>query len=630
MKNTLLCHCPEAARHCGAQRRSSLPRSGPSLCGSAALVLALALVSARAETVAIANAADWASFASRVNAGETTLCAEMTADVTLGPDAPRVGTTESTAWRGEFDGGGHTLRVNWTFSGTAYAAPFAITAGCTIHNLCIAGSIVTDTKYAGGFIGWARPGNVLFERCRSSVSLTITVAGEACCGGFLGRTYWAISSITFRDCVFDGSILGTDATDCGGFAVNSFQDPKLYFYRCLFDPGAISVSSTGSKTFAPSYLDDHVFITGSGYSGYYTRTLGAAQGTAASGMSVDDLVAALGSNWTNVNGRAALALFPNPPVEPEPAVFGFAYQGALRDAQGNALQALEHTVEFRLYGQAAGGEPLWGRSHAVTLDTNGLFNVALSDESGDAIEGVVSNGLASALAANSGSPLYLGLTVAGSGAEISPRQKILAVPFATYATDASTASGDLAVAGAVTAATANVAGETDVPAASIGGAVSAGSISSAGGTTIGGDLSVDNAIFGFGEFPLGAIVLWSGSSDNIPDGWALCNGNTVNDRKTPDLRDRFVPGAGGGYTVGTTGGEATHKLTVAEMPSHKHTYSFKGADLDLSWVNHNYFYSQFEQYSGNGRDGYTDYTGGDKPHENRPPYYALCYIMRVR
>ena len=594
--------------------------------------LALALVSAPvgAETVQIASAADWATFANRVNAGETTLCAEMTADVTLGNAAPRVGTTEATAWAGEFDGGGHTLRVNWTFSNTIFAAPFAITAGCTIRDLCVAGSIVTDTKYAGGFIGWAKPGTVLFERCRSCVSLTTTVAGDASCGGFLGRTYWAISSITFRDCVFDGSILGADATGCGGFAVNAFQDPKLYFQRCLFDPSSVSVSSTGSKTFAPSYLDDHVFVQGGAYSGYYTRTLGAAQGTDASAVSTDALVAALGSNWTNVDGKVCLVLFPVPPVEPEPAVFGFAYQGALRDAQGHALPSLEHTVEFRLYSQAAGGEPLWGRSHAVTLDTNGLFNVALSDSAGGAIEGVVSNGLVSALAVNAGSPLYLGLMVAGSGAEISPRQKILAVPFATYAADTSAASGNLAVARRVSASTANVAGETDVPSAAITSAAEAGSLSSAGGTSVGGNLSVAGSISGFGAFPIGAIVLWSGSIDTIPDGWALCNGNTVNGRKTPDLRDRFVPGAGGGYAVGAKGGEASHQLTVAELPSHNHSYSFKGADLDLSWKDHNYFYNQSEKYSGNSNVAYTDNTGGDKPHENRPPYYALCYIMRVR
>ena len=82
--------------------------------------------------------------------------------------------------------------------------------------------------------------------------------------------------------------------------------------------------------------------------------------------------------------------------------------------------------------------------------------------------------------------------------------------------------------------------------------------------------------------------------------------------------------------VGKTGGEPFHKLTADQMPSHRHSYTFKAADLDLSWDSDNYFYDQSGHYDGNGNTKYTDYTGGDRPHENRPPYFALCYIMRVK
>ena len=581
----------------------------------------------------ISSAADWARFAERVNGGDTGLNARLAADVTLGPGAPRVGTTEAAAWTGEFDGGGHTLRVNWTFSNTIYAAPFAITAGCTIHDLCVAGSIVTDTKYAGGFIGWAKPGTVLFERCRASVSITTTVTGEACCGGFLGRTYWAISGITFRDCVFDGSILGPDATDCGGFAVNSFQDPKLYFYRCLFDPSAVSVSSAGSKTFAPSYLDEHVFVQGSGYSGYYTRTLGTAQGTDASGMSVEDLVEALGEeNWGVMSGRAMLKEF-IPDGHPEPAVAGFVYQGALRDAQGFALAEKRRTVEIRLYAQAAGGTSLWGRKHDVLLDDAGLFLVQLSDDAGTPVDGDPGTPLADVLARNAGVPLFAGVTVAGAGAEISPRQKLLPAPFALLASDASAARGDFAVAGALSAEGLVVSDELAVPSAQVSGAATAGTLGTAGGVRADGNLSVAGELAGFGTIPVGGIVAWNGPESGIPNGWALCNGQTANGRKTPDLRNRFVVAAGGQYKAGDTGGEDKHRLTVSEMPSHSHTYKFKGADFDLSWDDDNYVYDASEHYKDrpqNDNQKSTNSAGGDQPHENRPPYYALCYIMRVR
>ena len=89
-------------------------------------------------------------------------------------------------------------------------------------------------------------------------------------------------------------------------------------------------------------------------------------------------------------------------------------------------------------------------------------------------------------------------------------------------------------------------------------------------------------------------------------------------------------GAGGEYEVGDTGGEKTHTLTEREMPSHRHSYQFTGADLNGSWDGDNYFYDASGHYSGNNNVKYTDYTGGNQPHENRPPFYALCYIMRVR
>merc|ERR1719362_2207293 len=41
--------------------------------------------------------------------------------------------------------------------------------------------------------------------------------------------------------------------------------------------------------------------------------------------------------------------------------------------------------------------------------------------------------------------------------------------------------------------------------------------------------------------PTGTIVMWSGSIQNIPNGWKLCDGSN----NTPDLRDRFILGGGG-------------------------------------------------------------------------------------
>ena len=132
---------------------------------------------------------------------------------------------------------------------------------------------------------------------------------------------------------------------------------------------------------------------------------------------------------------------------------------------------------------------------------------------------------------------------------------------------------------------------------------------------------VDNAAAA--ALPSGCILLWSGAKDAIPDGFVLCDGQN----NTPDLRSKFVLGAGSTYAVGATGGEATHTLTVNEMPSHTHDIYGGGFSGDPT---HN---SVRAGYIGEdnsvAESGVITNTGGGQPHNNMPPYYALCYIMKV-
>ena len=131
--------------------------------------------------------------------------------------------------------------------------------------------------------------------------------------------------------------------------------------------------------------------------------------------------------------------------------------------------------------------------------------------------------------------------------------------------------------------------------------------------------------------PKGGIIIWSGSANDIPEGWALCNGQNG----TPNLSGRFVLGYGTvtddatppntqTYNVNATGGEILHKLTVDEMPSHSHeisrTFGGGGGGSGGGDIN----------TSGSGRTPFSILpAGGNQPHENMPPYYTLCYIMRV-
>ena len=157
-------------------------------------------------------------------------------------------------------------------------------------------------------------------------------------------------------------------------------------------------------------------------------------------------------------------------------------------------------------------------------------------------------------------------------------------------------------------------------------------------------------------FPSGGIILWSGSVASIPSGWLLCNGSSG----TPDLRDRFVVGAGSTYAVGATGGAASVTLSTAEIPSHTHTFSGTTDTVGDHTHTINISYSPDFDYYGNnvtglnaGQNGANSVTGqsvnlttagagnhshtvsgttgaagSGGSHENRPPYYALAYIMK--
>lgn len=151
--------------------------------------------------------------------------------------------------------------------------------------------------------------------------------------------------------------------------------------------------------------------------------------------------------------------------------------------------------------------------------------------------------------------------------------------------------------------------------------------SSVSGGTVTSTVSVLGAIPNQ-SLPAGAIIIWSGSVASIPSGWQLCDGTNG----TPDLRDRFVVGArldSGGVAktnvsgaLTQTGGEAYHTLTIAEMPAHTHSYR---------WWNAWYFSGSSElaakgSYNDNAQTGSA---GGGQPHNNLPPYYALCFIMKI-
>jgi len=141
--------------------------------------------------------------------------------------------------------------------------------------------------------------------------------------------------------------------------------------------------------------------------------------------------------------------------------------------------------------------------------------------------------------------------------------------------------------------------------------------------------------------PSGIIIMHAG---DVPAGWHLCNGANG----TPDMRDRFALGAGSTYAVGQTGGSAAvtptatltiavHILTVAQIPVHDHTYTDKYAtspnDRDYTYavasIDPSYDHTRYTTYiGGGGSHGHAGSTYTGASQENRPPYYALKFIMK--
>lgn len=130
---------------------------------------------------------------------------------------------------------------------------------------------------------------------------------------------------------------------------------------------------------------------------------------------------------------------------------------------------------------------------------------------------------------------------------------------------------------------------------------------------------VDVAVFG-AKIPPGVIVMWSGAVNNIPSGWVLCNGANG----TPNLINRFVMGAGTRYAVGATGGEEKHTLTDNELPQHSHSII-----TALYEVTDGKYEGLLSVQTDVRFPNKTGALGSAYPHNNLPPYYALCYIMKT-
>lgn len=165
-----------------------------------------------------------------------------------------------------------------------------------------------------------------------------------------------------------------------------------------------------------------------------------------------------------------------------------------------------------------------------------------------------------------------------------------------------------------------------------------------------------------GGVPIGGIIMWSGDIPGIPTGWVLCAGGTFTRSDgggsivAPDLRDRFVIGAGGNLTVNTAGGSTTPTGTTDAAGSHSHpnsttdvqgshTHSLQATD-DAHRMTVSGAAPLQAQKAAEGGHTHVVNPAGDHSHnlsitadgvhthnvtitDGRPPYLALAYIMKI-
>lgn len=154
-----------------------------------------------------------------------------------------------------------------------------------------------------------------------------------------------------------------------------------------------------------------------------------------------------------------------------------------------------------------------------------------------------------------------------------------------------------------------------------------------------------------GQFPIGGIAIWSGSTGSIPSGFQLCNGTN----STPDLRDKFIIGAGGTYGVGAAGGAssvtpAVHSDHVVTQPSAHSGHSVTQPTLhDITTANNVTLTGATtdphpltaeggggaREHTGFAVDSHAAHSFSVNAHaahsaiDLRPPYHALAYVQRL-
>ncbi len=254
------------------------------------------------DAIKIETEADWDAFARRVNDGETRLNALLKKDLTLTNKNVLIGASQSHAYRGIFDGHGHTITVEFGPEAAERIALFPYVSDATIKNLNIKGRILINYGRPGSLIATVYATNgytkTVIENCHSSViieSAKDVKEYNLYYGGFVGETSTNVS-LEMNNCVFDGQFIDEENFHWGGIVGCAYgYGAKILLKNCLYNPIAGATIVKGATLAYP--FEDYVTVTIENC--YYTNKQNAdiLQGIDASSMTDEELTAALGYDW---------------------------------------------------------------------------------------------------------------------------------------------------------------------------------------------------------------------------------------------------------------------------------------------------------------------------------------------
>ena len=205
------------------------------------------VLSVEAPYFEIRTAEDWTTFVAKVKAAEGgyNVNASLLADITVSEIAAYEG---KYAYRGTFEGNGHTLNLNIS-DNSMNTALFSHVSTATFRNLKLTGTVSSTQKHQASLAAYLEKNAVVtIENCQSSVKLVNSVNDDSDVGGFVGVAMNGNQQLTINNCVFDGSFDGPDNQRNAGFVGWADNFDYVTITNCLFAPAALNTGFKDCQT----------------------------------------------------------------------------------------------------------------------------------------------------------------------------------------------------------------------------------------------------------------------------------------------------------------------------------------------------------------------------------------------